>query len=156
MTQHFRDDRGIFGFCDAAKRISDIINQHIVDGHRGMWSAHRLSDGTSDGMAYQLRSEAVAAQRPNERWYGFFKIPWDGCTPRGAEAFLRLNRQMAEDPMFNDIGGQLVDPEMADQEYMVDTRRETAGGDRRKIFRESRWPINETPYRSRRSGLIVP
>lgn len=157
MTQHFRDDRGAFGFCDAAKRISDSINQHIVDGHRGQWAAYRLADGTSNETAYQYRSEAVNGARPNERWYGYFKIPWDGTTPRAAEAFLRLSRQMAEDKMFQEIGGQLVDPDMANQEYMFDNRREFVAGDRRRIFAEDR---SRTAHgggsRRTRSGLIVP
>lgn len=157
MVHHFREDRGIFGFCDAAKRISDIINQHIVDGHRGMWTAHKLDNGTSDGHAYPHRANAVDAVRPNERWYGYFKIPWDGCTPRGAEALLRLSRQMAEDPMFAEIGGQLLDPELANDEYMIDNRREASPGDRRRIFQEDRrWPTNRTRSRRTTGGLILP
>jgi hypothetical protein len=133
---------GPFGFSDEARRVSDTIRQAIVDGHADHWMAFALADGLSDGRTYDTRAAAIAAQHNQERRFMFILIPWDDVTPRAAEVFFKVHRQMA------DAGLQLVDPEVANQQWTHDNRREvTAPGlDRRHILSSTRI----------RGGLILP
>jgi hypothetical protein len=93
----------------AAARCSDIIRTHIVAGSRGKWAAIRLSDGGSDGVAYDCagvlceryqrgrgctgRADAVRHQL-HERQCAYVRIPWDDMSPRAAAAVLRFHRQV--------------------------------------------------------------
>lgn len=142
----------LFGFSDAARRISDAANQAILNGDRDQWMAFRLADGTVEGApdnprTYPRKSIAIRAQGSNERRYGYIKIPWDGVTPRAAEVMLKLQRQVEK------IGYQLTDPEVADHDYPTDNRRETMPSlDRRRLLvRDRHHTIRRSP-----GGVILP
>lgn len=142
----------LFGFSDAARRISDAANQAIVNGLRDQWMAFTLRDGSVSGApdaprCYPKRRDAVRAQGNNERNYGYIKIPWDMVTPRAAEVMLKLARQLRETDM------QLTDPEVADRDYPTSNLRESFPSlDRRRaLVRDRRHSVRMRP-----SGLILP
>lgn len=99
---------------DAARRCSDVIRQHIHDGHAGRWAAIRLSDGTSDGVPYPRRRDAVRHQlHPSQCAY--VRIPRDDMSPRAAARFLALTRRLY------DAGLTLADPD-SDRELILPDR----------------------------------
>ena len=89
---------------DAALACSDAVRQAIVDGHAGRWLAIRLSDGGSDGIAYDSKRAAVRFQL-HEQLCAYVRVPLDDMSPRAAEAFLRVNRACYA------AGMRLADPE---------------------------------------------
>lgn len=99
-----RDPKTGVRYSDAARRCSDIVRQAIVDKHAGKWFAVRLSDGGSDGVPYDTKGDAVNHQL-HEQQCAYVKIPVDDMTPRAADLFLRVNRQLY------DAGMRLADPE---------------------------------------------
>jgi hypothetical protein len=80
-------------YSDAAHRCSDIIRQAIVDGHQGRWVPIRLSDGGSDGVLYDSRSDAVRFQL-HETLCMYVRVPWDDMSPQHAERVLAVHRQV--------------------------------------------------------------
>lgn len=140
----------MFGFGDAAERVSDACNQAIVNGDRGEWIAFALTDGSVSGMpfnprTYARRQDAVRAQGHSAADYGYIKVPWDGVTPRAAQVMVKLQRQIRDTDM------QLIDPEVAGHDYPTDNRRESMPAlDRRRALTSSR--------SDRRSpgGIIIP
>lgn len=128
----------LYGFSDAARRLSDAANQAIINGDRDRWMAFALADGSVPGSfdrpeTYPTRRDAIRSRGANERNFGYIKVPWDMVTPRGAEVFLRLHRQL------RDSGMQLTDPEQADRDYATDNRREAMPSlDRRRLLTGSR------------------
>jgi len=152
------DQVNLFGFSDAARRISDAANQALLNGARDEWLAFALSDGRVEGMpdnprTYPRRRIAVAAQGHDARNFGYLQVPWDGVTPRAAQVMLKLARQL------HDINHDLVDPEVADSEFVPSNLREHFPGDARRVLRHTRL-VDDTERRrhERRSpgGLIVP
>lgn len=140
------DGRNLFGFSDAARRISDAAQTAITLGRRDQWLAFALADGRVEGApdnprTYPRRAIAVAAQGHNARNFGYIKVPWDSVTPRAAEVMLKLARQLRE------INHDLVDPEVADHDYVPSNLREHFPGDRRQILRNTRMSPG---------GLILP
>lgn len=91
-------------YSDAARRCSDAIRLHIIAGEGGKWAAIRLSDGGSDGIAYDTRAEAVRHQL-HETQCAYVHIPWDDMSPAAAERFLAMNRE------FYDAGFRMTDPD---------------------------------------------
>lgn len=151
-------EAGAFGFSDAARRISDAANTALLNGARDEWLAFALSDGSVEGMpdnprTYPHRQDAVRAQGHSAANYGYLKVPWDGVTPRAAEVFLKIQRQV------KDIGYQLIDPEVSDRDYRLNHLREsTPSLDRRGILTRNRYDGTGAAGRERRSpgGLILP
>lgn len=95
---------GLSGYSDAAHRCSDTIRMHIVAGMATRWAAIRLSDGGSDGIAYDTRADAVRHQL-HEQLCAYVFIPHDDMSPKAAETFLSVNRKLY------DAGMRLIDPE---------------------------------------------
>lgn len=91
-------------YSDAARRCSDVVNQAVVDGHRGKWLAVRLSDGGTDGVAYDRRSDAVRFQL-HETLCCYVQVPLGGMQPHEAEAFISFHRKVY------DAGHRLQDPD---------------------------------------------
>lgn len=91
-------------YSDAAYRCSDLIRQHIVNGDATRWAAIRLSDGGSDGIAYDRRADAVRHQL-HESLCAYVCIPVDDMTPRAAQVFLTATRQLY------DAGYRVSDPD---------------------------------------------
>lgn len=107
VAEEDRDpDTGVT-YSDAARRCSDLVRQAIVDRNVGRWLAIRLSDGGSDGIAYDKRSDAVRLQL-HEQQCAYVKVPADDMSPRAAERFLAINRELY------DAGFRLADPEGPD------------------------------------------
>lgn len=81
---------------DAAKRLSDTYNLHIVAGaRRGLVIAYSLADGSSDNVLYDSRADAVAHQRHNEARRGYVRIGPGRMTVCEAAALIRWDRQAA-------------------------------------------------------------
>lgn len=89
---------------EAGRRCSDIIAMHIVAGDAGRWAAIRLSDGGSDGIAYDTKSDAIRHQL-HETLCAYVRIPRDAMPAAEATRFLGINR------MLYDKGYRLADPD---------------------------------------------
>lgn len=96
----------VFGFSDAARRATDIINTHIAAlgaSCYGRWVALRLSDGSSDGVVYDTKQAAIDHQL-HETQCMYISIPLGGAREHEIQRFLDMNRQLY------DRGYRLVDP----------------------------------------------
>jgi hypothetical protein len=91
-------------YSDAAKRCSDTIRTHIVAGKAGRWAAIRLSDGGSDGIAYDTRADAIDHQL-HETQCAYVQIPLDDMPPAHAQRYLAFHRAAY------DGGFRLTDPD---------------------------------------------
>src|SRR5579875_987106 len=80
---------------DAAKRVSDMYNLHVVCGKTGHWAAFRLQDGTSDSMAYPSRAECVSRQNPLHA-HMYLRINPSGLSPEDADRLLFFYRMAHE------------------------------------------------------------
>jgi hypothetical protein len=89
---------------DAGKRCSDVVNLHRVAGKAGHWAAIRLSDGGSDGVAYENRPSAIVHQL-HESQCAYIQVPEDHMPAEDADRFLELNRG------FYEAGFRLTDPD---------------------------------------------
>jgi hypothetical protein len=82
------------GHSDAAKRCSDTYRLHrsanLTNAIR-KWIAVALADGTSDGVLYDTKRDAVRHQHHNEQFYAFVCIGPHDMAPCDAEEFLELN-----------------------------------------------------------------
>ncbi len=84
---------------DAAKRCSDQVNLHVAalgDYAIGKVIAISLADGSSDGIVYPDKYEAVRHQHHNEKFYAFIRIPHGGMPVCDAESFLWVHRMARE------------------------------------------------------------
>src|ERR1700753_1518319 len=92
---------------DAGKRLSDAYNLHRIadpEGSIGKWFAARLTDGSSDNVLYDSKSEAVRHQHHNEMYFVYVQVgPWQ-MMPSMADSFLNTHRRMY------DKGIRLADP----------------------------------------------
>lgn len=85
------------GHSDAAKRLSDTYNLHIVSGaSKGSVFAVSLADATSDHVLYESRADAVAHQRHNEGWKAFVRIGPGHMSVCEAASRLRWERHANE------------------------------------------------------------
>jgi hypothetical protein len=91
-------------YSDAAKRCSDHIRLHILAGMGGKYAAIRLSDGGSDGIAYDTRRDAITHQL-HEQQCAYIRIPLDSMPVDHAERFLQIQRDLY------DRGFRLCDPD---------------------------------------------
>jgi len=90
---------------DIGKRASDVINLHLIGGNVGKWVALRLSDGSSDGIPYDSRREAIEHQL-HEQLCCYVRVPLTGMPPEHALRFIQLNRALYE------AGYRIADPDM--------------------------------------------
>jgi len=94
---------------DAARRMSDNINARVVfttwDQLCNAWMAFKLSDGSSDGVLYDTRDDAVNHQL-HERMCAYFYMrnALGGTNPRDCQLFLDMHRNVY------DNGGHFTDP----------------------------------------------
>jgi hypothetical protein len=102
---------------NAAKRVYDIYHLHRtanVYGSLGKWIACALNDGTSDGVLYDSKSDAISHQHHNEQFYAYIQITYANMTQCSAEIFLKVTRRMYDagirmaDPDHKDGGRQLI------------------------------------------------
>ena len=94
----FKWEKSAFGeHEDAAKRVSDIYNMHLMadkDGNQGRWVAFRLSDGSSDGTTYASKDDAIRGQRHNEKYCMFLPMRRTSMSICAAASLLRTSRMM--------------------------------------------------------------
>lgn len=90
---------------DIGKRASEAINLHVYGGNVGKWVALRLEDGSSDGIPYDSRRDAIAHQL-HEQQCAYIKVTPDGITPIDAARFIAINRALYA------AGFRLADPDM--------------------------------------------
>jgi hypothetical protein len=131
---------------DAAKRASDAYRLHkaaLGQAAVGRFFAIALADGSSDGVLYDTRRDAVLHQHHNEQWYAFIAIHPGDLDPCEAEEWVALNR------MFYDKGIRLTDPEHARGGREVIQR--VTVEDQRSLARSI-----ASGGRSRPSGLVYP
>lgn len=125
---------------DAARRVSDIYRLHrTAQGMDaiGRWFAAALADGTSDGVLYDSKTDAVRHQHHNEMWFAYCSIgPWD-MSPCEAEDWLAAVR------MFYDAGIPMTDP----REVVQRATREDQRSLIRHVASRGRVPL---------SGLVNP
>lgn len=92
------------GHSDAARRISDTANLHLMagEGFRGLTGANPhigrvfacgLADGRSDGVLYDTLDDAVTHQHHDEDWYAYLRVSPGGLSVCEAASLLRLHRQ---------------------------------------------------------------
>lgn len=95
--------------ADSARRASDAVNFHLLAiGHAaiGKWVAIRLQDGSSDGVLYDKRAEAIKHQL-HETTCAYVCIPPNGMPPEDAMVYLREMRRLY------DRGYRLADPDQS-------------------------------------------
>lgn len=90
---------------------------HVIAGSATKWAAIRLSDGGSDGVAYDTKREATEHQL-DEFLCAYVFIHPDGMRPKEAEFFLQYNRDLY------DSGFRMPDP---DAVVVMPTRVEQLG-----------------------------
>jgi hypothetical protein len=81
---------------DAAKRISDTVNLHLVATTDPMenvrkWCVFALSDGATDNIVYDTKDDALRHTR-HSKDHCYLQITPDGITQNDALRFLRINR----------------------------------------------------------------
>lgn len=89
-----------------AHRFADVHNMHLLADHSnvGRWIAVRLADGTSDGVVYDHRREAVAHQL-HESLCAYVKINPKVMSVQEAASVLKFYR------FAYDSGHRVIDPE---------------------------------------------
>ncbi len=93
---------------DPAKRLCDQYNLHKIGAginSVGKWIAVRLIDGSSDGVLYDSKRDAVRHQHHNEQLYTFVKIIPPSMNVCEAEVFMATARNLY------DAGLRLTDPD---------------------------------------------
>jgi len=131
---------------DAAKRVSDLVRLHkaaLNQAAIGKFLAVALADGTSDGVLYDTKRDAVRHQKHREQLYAFVCISPGDVTPCEAEEFLATAR------MLYDKGIRLTDPDHAKGGREVIQR--AAAEDQRSLMRSI-----ANGGRTRPAGLVYP
>ena len=103
--------RGI-GHTDAAKRVSDGVNLHMLasdagwawDNVKGRFMAFRLENGATDGVLYDSKRDAVRHQS-DEMLCMYIKLHGGAMTVCEAEIMLKIHRQAYSN------GFRLTDPD---------------------------------------------
>ena len=84
---------------NAAARMRDAVNLHIVAGNLGVrerhlqWVAIRLEDGRSDGELYETRQDAVKHTHLKGRGWFYVKLGADSMGERESILVLQQARQ---------------------------------------------------------------
>jgi len=96
-----RPDGG--GHSDAARRVCDTYNLHRAAGYHGAGFgidstlnrifACALADGTSDGVLYDTRFDAIRHQHHNEKFYAYFRVERYVMSVCQAESVLKFHRE---------------------------------------------------------------
>lgn len=97
-------------YSDAAKRAADTVNLHLTFNKwwdiRDKYIAFRMSDGTSDGVLYDTKRDAVTHQLSEQQcFYVSFRNLMNGASPREMQAYINFVRDAY------DHGFRLVDPD---------------------------------------------
>lgn len=95
---------------DAGKRASEMVNLYVTnmdwDDIKDKFVAIRLEDGSSDGIIYDSKIDAIKHQNFEQQCaYVGFRNLMGGSTPRDMAIFIAMNREAY------DHGMRLADPE---------------------------------------------
>lgn len=127
---------------DAANRMRDNVNLHVVAGTLGarerhlQWVAIKLEDGRSDGNVYETRLEAVNHTMNREKGWFFVKVGAETMSEREAIIILQMSRQafkngvvFAEEetitPMLNELSAPYIPNTMGKLGLIIPNRRNT-------------------------------
>jgi hypothetical protein len=100
------DSANAYGLTDAGKRASEIVTMHAIAGGAGKWVALRLSDGGSDNVLYDSRTDAIRHQF-YEEYCAYVMVAPGGMSSREGTEWLAFNRSLY------DAGWHLADPDHA-------------------------------------------
>lgn len=108
---------------DAANRMRDAVNLHVVAGTLGIrerhlqWLAIRLEDGRSDGEVYETRKDAVRHTMNKSKGWFYVKVGVDSMGEREAIIVLQQARQafakgvvFAEEEVITPMLSELLKP----------------------------------------------
>lgn len=134
MTHHPRRAKSVETPGDAARRIADIVNAQAVaqpfDVLVRSWMAFKLSDGTSDGVLYDSRPDAIRHQsNESECLYLCLREAPGGMLPMQAQALINFHR------MAYDAGGRVTHP--SDRQMIMPLAREDVMSQYRRLLRSS-------------------
>lgn len=87
------------------RRLSDAVNLAVLLGGAGRWIAGRLSDGSTDGLIYDSKADAIRHQL-HENQCAYVKVPPGGMPPLEATRYLQIHRELYA------AGARLADPDM--------------------------------------------
>lgn len=97
---------------DAARRcweqVKNVAHHTDWETRINSYLAIKLADGSTDGVLYATKRDAVRHCHGNEQWFAFFSFrdaPGGFASPRDAAVFLAYHR------MVYDQGGRLPDPD---------------------------------------------
>ena len=98
---------------DAAKRFADIVALHQIALSKGellagRFIAIRLADGGSDGVVYDTRASAIAAQTNAPSRCGYFQIPLERWSVATCDTLLWYVRKCYDGGFREDPAHQLV------------------------------------------------
>lgn len=105
-THDMNCPRKAFGHSDTAKRAADHHNLHLTAvglDAVGRFFAVALHDGSSDGVLYDSKADAVRHQRHNEQFYCYVPITPAAKTPCEMETWIAYVRALY------DAGARLPD-----------------------------------------------
>lgn len=120
---------------DAAARMRDAINLHVVAGALGArerrlcWVAIRLEDGRSDGNLYESRKDAVLHTQNKSRGWFYALVGVDSMGERESVIVLQQARQafakgviFAEEQVVTPMLSELMKPFIPKTLYALDKR----------------------------------
>lgn len=127
---------------DAANRMRDAVNLHVVAGVLGarerhlQWLAIKLEDGRSDGTVYESRQDAVNHTANREKGWFYVKVGAETMSEREAIIILQMSRQafkngviFAEEetitPMLNELTAPYIPNTMNKLGLIIPNRRNT-------------------------------
>jgi hypothetical protein len=90
---------------DAARRMNTTMSLHQIGAQWNRWVVFSYEDGSSDGITYTTRQEAINFKSPFEQNYFYLQVNRDGFNEDIAERLLRVHRKVKESGM------QMVDPD---------------------------------------------
>jgi hypothetical protein len=122
---------------DAAKRVFDTYHLHRsavgIYNVIGRWFASALADGTTDGVLYDSRPDAIRHQHHNEKYFTFVQITQANMSVCSAEVMLNIARKFDASLMDTDSRG---------------------GG--RQLIKRATWEDQVAQMRGRPQNLEVP
>lgn len=131
MTKQVSPPRD-YGFrnLDAAKRMHDILKLHATvlttdELLAGRFVAIRLADGSSDGVAYDTRADAIEHQRNSPSRCAYYRIPPGGWSLQVCDVMLWYVRCAYDNGVREDPAHSLIIP--LGREDLINTIEATYG-----------------------------
>ena len=109
LVQHDRGCPHRGPHSDAAMRVYDTYHLHRsavgIYNVIGKWFASSLNDGSTDGVLYDSRPDAIRHQHHNEKWFTFVQVTQANMTVCSAEVMLNIARKFDASLMDRDARG---------------------------------------------------